>query len=103
MLHRIGGEIVEQPLAAGELGDQHHADQEQIDVETLADAGEGVRCRDQAERDEQDGARHGPDRFGQPKRADDDAGGGGDDDGVSEPGIVQGHGQRWIEQIIRRR
>ena len=65
---------IEDAFLARHLGNQHHAGEEAVNVEALADAGPGVGPRQQTKRDQQDGAGHRPDRFRQAKRPRNDAG-----------------------------
>jgi hypothetical protein len=73
MLDGKGGEIVEQTLQTRELGNQHHADQKQIDIDAFRDPGERIAPRQQTEQHQRGRAQHRPDRLGQAKGADDDA------------------------------
>ncbi len=76
ILHCQRGEIIEQASSARQLGDQHHADQEEIDVEAFLDARQAPPATaGRAKQHERAGADHGPDRLGQAKGPDDDASG----------------------------
>ena len=82
MAGRDRREPIEQPFFPRDLGKQHHAEQEQIDVGALGDAGERLRRRDQPQREEDERAGERPDRLVQIERAQDDArrGESGDDE-----------------------
>jgi len=96
MAGRDRGEPVEQPFLPRDLGEQHHAEQKQINVRALGDAGERLRRRDQAQRDEKQRAGERPDRLVQIERAQDDARrgerGNGDDGGR---GVRLNHDHLW--------
>ncbi|MGY3291090.1 hypothetical protein ACVWW5_003774 [Bradyrhizobium sp. LM3.4] len=49
MFNRESGQIVEQSFEPGELGDQHHADQEEVDVDAFLDSCERIPPRQEAE------------------------------------------------------
>ena len=102
IFHRKGREIVEQAFEPGELRDQHHADQEEIDVDALLDAGERILPWQEAEQDQGASAEHGPDRLGQAKRADNDARGRDDDDAPGPDGVRRHVQSFWREFIWQR-
>ena len=78
------------PSRRADFGQQHHAEQEQIDVGALADRFDREMHWQQAERDEQQRAGDGPHGFGPFERPHDDAGGG---DRANAPGKKNGiHG-----------
>jgi hypothetical protein len=89
MLDGERGEIVEQTFEAGELGDQHHADEEEIDVDALLDAGKRAAPRQQAEQHQRGGPRQCPDRLGQAKRPNDDACGRKPNDAPGPKGVMR--------------
>ena len=76
MLDRKRRKVVEQSLVPGQLRDQHHADQEEIDVSAFAHAVERVAPWQQAAYHQCDGSGHCPDRFGQTKGPNHHPGGG---------------------------
>ena len=64
---------VEQSFLARDLGEQHHAEQEQINVAAFGGACERIRNGNQPQCYQQGGTGHCPYRFGEIKRAQDDA------------------------------
>ena len=75
-VHGERGHGVEQALLARGLRQQHHADQEEVDVRPLPYGGRRRVQRHEAEHDEQHRARDRPDRLGRAERPDQHAGGG---------------------------
>ena len=82
------GEPVEDAVLAGEFREEHHAGEEEIDVEAFGDGFASDSKRDEAEGAEEDGARADPDDFGQSEGAQeheqDAECGDGPDEGVGE-------------------
>ena len=64
---------IEQSFLARDLGEQHHAEQKQINVAAFGDAGERIRNGNQPECYQQGGTDHGPNRFGEIEGTQDDA------------------------------
>src|SRR5580704_9608628 len=64
MLEGVTREPVEQAFAPPELGEQHHSDQEKIDVHAARNRGESIGDRDQRAKHEDNSARSGPPGFG---------------------------------------
>ena len=73
MFDRKGCKIVEQAFLPRELRDQHHAGEEQIDVDALAHAVERGAPRQEPEQHQRRSASQCPDRFRHPKWPDDNA------------------------------
>ena len=75
-------------MIAGELGEEHHAGEKEIDVEAFGDGAAGERERDKAESAEENGSGADPVDFGEAERAqeheEDAEGGDGPDEGVGE-------------------
>jgi hypothetical protein len=98
MLDRKGGQIVEQAFAARDLRDEHHADQEEVDIETLGDTVQRFACGQEVAKHQCEGARDRPDRLGQAKGPDDDAGGCRDNDAPGEKRFV-----RWHRPVVSKK
>jgi hypothetical protein len=73
MVHRKRRDPVEQSLPACDLREQHHADQEEVDVEPLAHRAQSVGQRQQAEDQERDAPQNRPDGLRPVERANQDA------------------------------
>ncbi len=76
----IGGDPVEQSFPPGRLRQQHHPDEEQIDIEALADRMPGAGHREEAKHDQHDRAGRRPYRFRPAEWPDQDAERGQDGD-----------------------
>ena len=68
----VSREPVEEPLLTGDFGQQHHADQKQVDIGALEHGGDGVGQRNEGENHDRRRAENRPQRLGQPSRPDDD-------------------------------
>ena len=80
-LHGMCGSPVEQAFLPCKLGEQHHADEEEIDVRSLEDGCERALRRQKLRADERCGAGEREDIFGQAPRAQKHASGRKDRDG----------------------
>ncbi len=96
---RERGEPVENALVPGQFGEKHHAREEQIDVGAFGDGAEGEARREEAEGDEQGGAKARPYGLGPSSRPDDDA---GDRSGGDCPNQWGAYGQRLLSQLAGR-
>ncbi len=74
MLRRQRGKPVEQALTARNLGQQHHAGQEQIDIRSFGNSGQRGRRRNQPQHDKQRGAADRPDGLDRGEGTDEDTG-----------------------------
>ena len=100
MLHGIHGQPVEQAFVTRQLGQHHHADQEQVDVAAFRHCPKGRRHRYQAGRHQQRGRAQRPDIFGDaPGTEDDTAGGNGGHHPDDQGGCGNVH--RWLRKKRR--
>lgn len=83
MAHGPCRKPVEQALLAGDFREQHHADQEEIDIEPFGCSGNGLAPRQQVQQHQQHRAGQRPDEFRQPPGPHDHAEGG---EGGDAPG-----------------
>ena len=96
-----GGDPVEDALPAGELAEEHHADEEEIDVGAFGDGGAGELEGDEAEGEEQDCASGDPPDLGDVARAyehEQDAG--GDDQRKQDVGERRGHVLWFLGRVV---
>ncbi|SDH22243.1 hypothetical protein SAMN05216466_10818 [Paraburkholderia phenazinium] len=92
---------VEQSLTATQLRQQHHADEEQIDVGAFCDRLQREADRKQPERDEQHRACHCPDRFWPSEGTQDNASGSGKRDTPGEESGIHVASGLWLARSLR--
>ena len=101
---RARGQPVEQTLRPGQFGQQHHTDEEQVNIRALGDAPQRIAGRHEAQRQQRDGAGDGPHRLRQAPGPQNHAGGRGAGD--QPGGKVRVHharplrfGPNWVPKI----